>query len=170
MESEIVNKVAKSSLITIDLEELYDSGDRILYDLKNNLYEESILKERDFRAFLKDHDWSEYADKNVAIYCSADAIVPIWAYMLLAVKMEPFAKTIVYGDLNQLNEFLWNKALIKIAPTDYVDKKVVIKGCSKIKVPTSVYVEVTRLLRPVAASIMYGEPCSTVPLYKAPRK
>lgn len=170
MEGEIVNRVAKSPLVTIDLEELYESGDRMLYDLKNNLYQETILRERDFREFLKEHDWSQYAGRHIAINCSADAIIPTWAYMLLTIKLEPYAKSIIYGDLDQLNDFLWNKSLKKIVAADYTDKKVVIKGCSKIKVPTSIYVEVTRLIRPYAASIMYGEPCSTVPLYKAPRK
>ena len=170
MEGEIVNRVAKSPLVTIDLEELYESGDCMLYDLKNNLYQETILRERDFREFLKEHDWSQYAGRHIAINCSADAIIPTWAYMLLTIKLEPYAKSIIYGDLDQLNDFLWNKSLKQIVAADYTDKKVVIKGCSKIKVPTSIYVEVTRLIRPYAASIMYGEPCSTVPLYKAPRK
>lgn len=167
---EIVNKVAQSPLITIDLEDFYVQGDRIPFDLKDNLYEGLILKEKDFRQFLKEHDWSEYKDKHVAIYCSADAIVPTWAYMLLTVKIEPFAKTIVYGDLPQLEEELFKQAIHKINPLDFQDKKVVVKGCSKIQVPTSIYVEITRLLRPFVSSIMYGEPCSTVPVYKVARR
>lgn len=170
VENEIINKVAQSPLITIDLEDFYTDGERVLYDLKNNLYEELILREKDFRQFLKTHDWSIYTGKHIAIHCSADAIVPTWAYMLLTVKLEPFAKTIVFGDLNYLEEELFKGALRNINPADYQDKKIVIKGCSKIQVPISIYVALTRILRPFASSIMYGEPCSTVPIYKAPRK
>ena len=170
MEKEIINRVANSPLITIDLEALYDQGDRVLFDLRHHLFEGIILKERDFREFLKNHDWSQYAGKHIAVYCTEDAIIPTWAYMLLTTKLEPFAKTIVYGDLDRLDDVVWREVIKEIDPANYAGKKVVIKGCSKIKVPTSAYVEVTRLLRPFAASIMYGEPCSTVPLYKAPKK
>lgn len=170
MEREIVNKVAQSPLITIDLEDLYVHGERALYDLKDNLFEGLILKEKDFRSFLKSNDWSTYKDKHVAIYCSADAIIPRWAYMLLTVYLEPYASTIVFGDLSALENELFISAIKKIDLNNYIDKKVVIKGCSKINVPGSAYVELTRLLRPFAASIMYGEPCSTVPIYKQPKK
>lgn len=169
MENEIINRVAQSPLVTIDMEELYDHGDRVLYDLKDNLFEEIILKEKDFRAFLKSHDWAQYQDKHVAIYCSVDAIVPRWAFMLLAVQLEPYAKTIVFGRLEDLENELFRKAIEKINPTDYKDKKVVIKGCGKLEVPIAAYVELTSRLRPFVASIMYGEPCSTVPVYKAKR-
>lgn len=170
MENEIINKVAQSPLVTIDLEDFYVDGERVLYDLKNNLYEELILREKDFRQFLKTHDWSTYQNKHVAIHCSADAIVPTWAYMLLTIKLEPFAKTIVFGDLVQLEEELFKAKLRKINPSDYQGKKIVIKGCSKIQVPISIYVELTRSLKPFVSSIMYGEPCSTVPIYKEPKK
>ncbi len=169
MENEIINRVAQSPLVTIDLEELYDHGDRVLYDLKDNLFEGIILKEKDFRTFLKSHDWSQYRDKHVAVYCSVDAIVPRWAYMLLAVQLEPFAKTIVFGNLEDLGNELFRKAIEKIDPMDFKGKKVVIKGCGKLEVPISAYVELTSRLRPYVASIMYGEPCSTVPVYKAKR-
>ena len=169
MENEIINRVAQSPLVTIDMEELYDHGDRVLYDLKDNLFEGIILKEKDFRTFLKSHDWSQYRDKHVAVYCSVDAIVPRWAYMLLAVQLEPFAKTIVFGNLEGLENELFRKAIEKIDPMDFEGKKVVIKGCGKLEVPISAYVELTSRLRPYVASIMYGEPCSTVPVYKAKR-
>lgn len=170
MEEEIVNKVAQSPLVTIDLEELYDSGERIVYDLKENLYEGIILKEKDFRQFLKSNDWSTYNDKHVAIYCSVDAIIPRWAFMLLASYLAPYVKTLVYGDLSALENVLFINSIHKLDLTIYQDKKVVIKGCGKINVPAGAYVELTKLLRPVASSIMYGEPCSTVPIYKSPRK
>ncbi len=163
---EIINKVATSSLIQIDLESLYPEGERVVYDLKNNLFQELILREKDFRAFLKEHDWTNYQNKHVAITCSVDAIVPTWAYMLLAIHLEPFAKTIIFGTLEALEVELFKKALAKIDLQSYKDAKIVIKGCSKHEVPIAAYVELSKLLRPFAASIMFGEPCSTVPLYK----
>ena len=163
---EIINKVASSSLLQIDLETLYPEGERVIYDLKNNLYEGLMLREKDFRAFLKEHDWKSYENKHVAIICSADAIVPTWAYMLLTTQLEPYAKTIIFGDLEALETELFRQMLSKIDLESYKDAKVVIKGCSKKEVPIAVYVELSRLLRPVVASMMFGEPCSTVPLYK----
>lgn len=162
----IINRVANSGLLTFDLEEYYDTREKVLYDIKGNLFQELILKEKDFREFLKNHDWSVYNDKNVAITCSADAIVPTWAYMLLASKIEPFANMVVFGDLSDLEQALFQKALSKIDWNIFKDAKVVVKGCGKFEVPVFAYVEVTRLLRPLALSIMYGEPCSTVPIYK----
>lgn len=165
-EREIVNRVAQSPLITINLEEFYGKGERVLYDLAENLYEGIILREKDFRQFLKAHDWSQYQDKHVAIHCSADAIVPDWAYMLLAAKLEPFACTIIFGDLDALESELFRNALRDLDPAKFKDKKVVVKGCGDIKIPVSAYTEITRLLRPYVSSLMYGEPCSTVPIYK----
>lgn len=163
---EIINRVANSSLVTIDLEEYYVKGDRVVYDIKDNLFQGLILREKDFRDFVKQHDWTQYKDKLVAITCTADAIVPTWAYMLLATKIEPYAKKVVFGTLEQLEQALFQEAITKINTQEYTDAKIVIKGCGKLPVPTYAYVELTRLLRPVAASIMYGEPCSTVPIYK----
>ena len=165
-EREIINKVALSPIVTIDLEKLYQPGERILYDIKDNLYEGIILREKDFRQFLKLNDWSKYKDKHVAIYCSVDAIIPTWAYMLLSVILEPYARTIVFGDLEDLEAEFFRRAIQKIDPSVYIDKKVVIKGCSKVNVPVSAYVELTKHLKPYVFSIMYGEPCSTVPVYK----
>jgi|SRR5690554_6473744 len=169
MAEEIVNRVAKSGLITLNLEEFYPEGERVLYDIKENLWEGIALKEKDFRAFVKEHDWSQYQDKFVALHCSVDAIVPTWAYMLLATKLEPFAKRVVFGNLDTLETILFEKALQKIKAEDYEDARIVIKGCSDKVVPPSAYVKLTEMLRPYAKVIMYGEPCSTVPLYKKPR-
>ncbi len=165
----ISNRVASSGLITIDLEELYVPGERIVFDVKPWLFEEIILKEKDFRENIKTHDWSAYSGKLVAVTCTADAIVPTWAFMLIAVALQPFAKKIVFGDLNKLEEILFNDQIDLMNPADYKDQKIVIKGCSKIHVPVSTYVALTSVLRPVVKSIMYGEPCSTVPVYKAPK-
>ncbi len=163
---EIINRVSASPLITFDLEELYSRGDRMVFDIKEQLFEGVMLKEKDFRAFIKNHDWSQYKDKNMAIVCSADAIVPTWAYMLLSVALQPLASSIIFGSIAELESHLFNRSLSAIDWQQYKDAKVVIKGCSKVAVPISAYVEVTNRLRPIAASIMYGEACSTVPLYK----
>lgn len=168
MSDEIINKVANSGLITIDLEELYPKGERVLFDIKPLLFHELILKEKDFREFIKQHDWTQYQDKLVAITCTADAIIPTWAYMLVSIALEPFAKKIIFGDLETLEAIAFNEALLSIVYEDYKDKRVVIKGCSSLPVCTNAYVELVRGLKPFAKSIMYGEPCSTVPLYKAP--
>ncbi|SMO60854.1 DUF2480 family protein [Solitalea koreensis] len=161
-----VNKVANSGLISFDLADYYDKGERLLYDMKENLFQGLILREKDFREFVKNHDWTQYKDKNIAIICSADAIVPTWAYMLLCSKLEPFAKCVVFGNLEYLESVLFTNALHKIDIENYRDQRVVVKGCGDIPVPVSAYVEITAKLRPVVKSIMYGEPCSTVPIYK----
>lgn len=166
MEDQLVNKVAQSGIISIDLEEFYPAGERILFDIKDLLFQELILKEKDFREFIKNEDWSKFKDKYVAITCSADAIVPTWAYMLLATQLEPFAKKVVFGNLEVLETALYDEILSKLNPNDYKDARVVIKGCGSLPVPIAAYVELTRILRPHVKSIMYGEPCSTVPLYK----
>jgi hypothetical protein len=163
---EIVNKVAQSGLVSFDLGLYYHQGERVVYDLQQNLFQGLILREKDFRDFIKSHDWSQYQGKNVAIICSADAIVPTWAFMLLATKLEPFANMLVFGDLNDLEDALFKDALNKINLEEFRDQRVVVKGCGDLPVPTSAYVEITRKLRPLVKSIMYGEPCSTVPLYK----
>lgn len=166
---QIVNKVANSSLITFNLEEYYVQGDRILLDIKDQLYQGLILKEKDFRDFIKTHDWSQYQNKFIAITCSADAIVPTWAYMLLAIALQPFAKKIVFGSLQELETILYHEQLAKIDWSKFNNAKVVVKGCSKVDVPIAVYVEATNRLKPLAASLMFGEPCSTVPLFKKSR-
>ena len=166
MENEIINKVSQSGLITIDLEAFYPPGERFVFDIKSLLFQGLILREKEFREFVKQEDWSKYTDKYVALICSADAIVPTWAYMLLATKMEPFVKRVVFGDLETLETVLYTTILGKLNISEYKDARIVIKGCGKLPVPKAAYVEITRILLPVAKSIMYGEPCSTVPLYK----
>ncbi len=169
MENEIENKVANSGLVTIDLEEFYGNAERVLLDVKPLLFQELILKEKDFRDFIKNENWSKYKDKYVAITCTNDAIVPTWAYMLLSLALEPFAKKTIYGNLEQLEVAVFDEALNKIDFSQYKDARIVIKGCSGKPVPTNAFVILTAALKPFAKSIMYGEPCSTVPLYKAPK-
>lgn len=166
IQENIVNKVAQSGLISFDLAELYPRGERVLYDIKDNLFHGLILREKDFREFVKEHDWSSYSAKYVAIICSADAVVPTWAYMLLASKLAPYASSVIFGDLDILETLLFQQALDQLDLEIYRDQRVVIKGCGDIAVPTSAYVQLTSKLTGIVKSIMYGEPCSTVPIYK----
>jgi len=163
---EITNKVALSGIITIDLEEFYPQGERVLVDIKDLLFQGLILREKDFREFIKNEDWTKYKNKYVALICSADAIVPTWAYMLLATQLEPYVKKVVFGNLEILETVLYNETLGNLNLNEYKDARIVIKGCGHLPVPKAAYVEIARLLRPIAKSIMYGEACSTVPLYK----
>lgn len=162
----IVNRVANSQLVTFDLEELYAPGERVLIDIGDLLFQGLVLREKDFREYVRSHDWGQYAGKFVAITCSADAIVPTWAYMLLSVSLQPFAKAVVFGTLPELETQLFRQALEQVDWSQYQDAKVVVKGCSKVNVPVSAYVELANRLRPVASSIMFGEACSNVPLFK----
>ena len=164
--SEIINKIAKSGLITIDLEELYPEGERIFFDLKELLFEGLVLKEKDFREFIAKEDWSKYQNKYVALACSADAIIAPWAYMLLSIQLQPYAKKIVFGSLEDLEKEIFNELIERLDVVQYEDQRIIIKGCSKKSIPWSAYVSLCNKLRPVAKSIMYGEPCSTVPLFK----
>lgn len=168
-EKEIVNRVSLSALVTFDLEEFYQPGERMLLDIKDQLFQGHVLKEKDFRDFVRTHNWPQYQNKFVAITCSADAIVPTWAYMLLATALQPYARLFFFGSLERLEEKIFEETLSKISWAEYSGKKIVVKGCSKICVPVSVYTEVTRRLQPYVSSIMFGEPCSTVPLFKAPK-
>jgi hypothetical protein len=163
---EIINKVAQSGLLEINLEDYYPKGERVVFDMKEQLFQGLILKEKDFREFIKKEDWTKYKDKYVALLCSADAVVPTWAYMLLVTELQPVAKKVVFGNLEMLETVIFMEALSKLNPADFTDKKIFIKGCGRLPVPESAYVEITRILRPIAKSIMYGEACSTVPLYK----
>lgn len=169
MEPLFVNRVASSGLVTLNLEEYIHPGARVVYDIKDNLFHGLMLREKDFREFIKTHDWAQYDGQNVAIICSADAIVPTWAYMLLASKLQSHAHRYVFGSLEALEQSLFEEAIAGLNPADYQDAKLVIKGCGDKPVPTFAYVAIMQRLLPVAASIMYGEPCSTVPLYKKPK-
>ncbi|MEO6948646.1 MAG: DUF2480 family protein [Ginsengibacter sp.] len=166
MDDIIINKVTQSALFTLNLEEYIPKEEIVIFDLKDHLFMELILKEKDYREALKNMDWSTYQDKIVGITCSTDAIIPLWAYMLATTYLEPFAKEIVFGNKETVFNTLLLKNLYKINPSDFAEKRVVVKGCGDIHIPESAYVEVSRILRPVVKSIMYGEPCSTVPIYK----
>jgi hypothetical protein len=168
-EDGIINRVSSSTLLLFDLEEYYHPGERLAFDIKDSLFQGQILKEKDFRSFVKAHDWSVMAGKNVAVWCSVEVIIPTWAYMLLVTAISPYANSVVYGDLNDLEQTLYERAFEGIDWKIFTDSKVVIKGCGKFPVPTFAYVEATRNLLPYASSIMYGEPCSTVPIYKKPK-
>ncbi len=165
----IVNKVAESGLITIDLSTFIpDPASMAAFDMKPFLFMEMILREKDYREALKVHDWSAYADKHVHIHCSADAIVPMWAYMLAASYLQPVAKSIFYGFADDLRMKLLLQNIRESDLTPYAEKRVVIKGCGEEAIPAQAYVAITATLQPVVKSIMYGEPCSTVPVYKKP--
>lgn len=166
IQENIINKVAQSGLVTLDPAQFYPQGERVVYDIKDNLFHGLMLREKDFREFVKEHDWAQYQDKLVAVTCSADAIVPAWAYMLLANRMAPYAKEVVFGDAGVLETVLFIKQIAAMDATQYAGQRLVIKGCGDIPVPVSAYVELTKKLTPVAKSIMFGEPCSTVPIYK----
>jgi len=168
-EGPIINRVANSGLITLNLEEYYPTNQIEQFDLKDHLFKELILKEKDFRATVKEWDWSQYQDKTLLIFCSTDAIIPVWAYMLVAASAGPFASNIYQGSQS---EFLNHHYMQVLAAGDYKQyqgKRIVIKGCSNKPVPPAAYAELTRRLKPFAQSVMYGEPCSTVPIFKRPR-
>lgn len=166
---EFVNRVANSGLVTFNLEDFIHPGERVVYDIKENLFHGLMLREKDFREFIKTHDWTQYDGQNVAIICSADAIVPTWAYMLLASKLQNHAHRYAFGSLEALEQELFQEAIAGVDVEQFRDAKLVVKGCGEKPVPTYAYVAIMQKLLPVAASIMYGEPCSTVPLYKRPK-
>jgi hypothetical protein len=163
---QIVNKVADSGIVTLDLEQFYPKGEIAVFDMKDHLFMGLILKEKDFRATLQNLDWEQYRDKNVAVTCSADAIIPVWAYMLVASYLQPVAREMVFGDEKVLVETIISRNMAGIKAEEYSDKRVVIKGCGEVAIPDAAYMEITAKLRPYAKSIMYGEPCSTVPIFK----
>ena len=166
MDEGIVNRVANSGIITLNLEQYLHPGKRVGIDVKDTLFMGLILKEKDFREWIKNHDWEQYKDANVFIHCSADAIVPTWAYMLIAAKLTGIAHFFLFGNEESLHTALFMQALTAINPEEYNEKRVVIKGCGDLYVTPAAYVEITRLLQPHVKSLMFGEPCSTVPVYK----
>ena len=163
---EIRNKVDESGLITFNLEDHYQVGDRKVFDLKEFLFEGLILREKDYREALKTFDWSVYQDTLVNLECTADAIVPQWAFMLASTYLQPVVKRVVMGTSETLETALYQESLADLDLEQFRDERVIVKGCSKYPVPTSAYVEFVAKLRPIAKSVMYGEACSTVPLFK----
>jgi hypothetical protein len=164
--ADIVNRVAQSKLLTIDLEDYYPEGQRVILDIKDWLYEGIILREKEFRDFVSKHPWEQYQDAYVAMHCSTDAIVPGWAFMLITTKLQPYAKQVVLGDLELLETVLYRSVIDTLDISLFKDKPVIIKGCSNKPVPKNAYIWATQKLQGVAKSVMYGEACSSVPLYK----
>ncbi len=167
MEETFINKVSESGIISLNLEEYYPKDSEIaLFDMKDYLFMGLILKEKDFRESLKNLELTQFAEKIVAVTCSADAVIPMWAYMLVASNLQPIAKEVAFGTAEEIKKIILLKNIAAISPADYDGQRVVIKGCGEIPVGEAAYLQATQLLRPVAKSIMYGEPCSTVPIYK----
>lgn len=170
MSEEIINRVADSKLVTFNLEDYYPPGERILFDLSDWLHEGFVLREKDFREQAKAHDWLQYKDKYVALTCSTDAIVPAWAYMLVTTYLQPYAKKVMTGSLEDLESLLYFEIIEKLDVSNLEDKPVIVKGCSHKPVPRNAYLFLINKLQPVVKSLMYGEACSSVPLYKKPKK
>ncbi len=170
MSSEITNRVANSKLVTFDLEDFYPKGDRVLFDIREWLLEGLVLREKTFREKANEYNWSSHKDAYVALTCSTEAIIPAWAYMLLATYLQPFAKKVVVGDLDTLETILYTEIIQSIDVSQLQDKPVIIKGCSQKPVPENAYLLLIRKLQPIVKSLMYGEACSSVPLYKRPKE
>ncbi len=168
MDETFVNKVADSGIVTLNLEDYYPKEPIAVFDMKDYLFMGLILKEKDFREALKQLDLSQFENKYVALTCTADAVIPMWAYMLAASAIQPVAADIFFGSEEETIRGILAKNISKISAGDFIDKRVVVKGCGELPVTESAYIEITKQLRPVAKSIMYGEPCSTVPVYKKP--
>ncbi len=166
MEGEIINRVTNSKLITIDLEDYYPEGKRILFDIKDWLFEGLVLREKDFREKVNNFDWSQYQKSYVALTCSTDAIIPAWAYMLLVVNLEPFVEKAIIGDLDGIETSIYQDIINQFDTSEFKDKSIIIKGCSIKPVPANAYGMLINKLKPIAKSIMYGEACSSVPLFK----
>ncbi len=166
MSGEIINRVANSKLITLDLEDYYPVGDRMLLDISDWLFEGIILKEKDFRESVKNHDWNRYQDCYVAVTCSTDAIIPSWAYLLISASLAPYAKKFTIGDLDLLENLIFQEIISKIPLAQFENAPVIIKGCSEKSIPNSAFAQLTQRLVPVVSSLMFGEACSSVPLFK----
>ena len=166
MEEEIINRVANSVLVTINLEDYYPKGQRFLFDIKDWLYEGFVLREKEFRDQIASYNWSQYQDSYVALTCSSDAIIPGWAFMLISLQLESFAKKTIIGTLENLETAIYQDVLSTLDVSEFANKPLIIKGCSKKPVPQNAYIMLASKLKPIAKSIMYGEACSSVPLYK----
>jgi len=166
MSEPLINKVAESGLISLDLAQYIPNNDIVVFDIKPYLFMELILKEKDFRASLSTIDWTQFENKIVGIFCSTDAIIPMWANMLIVANLSPFAKAVYFGDENKTRDLVLLEEIQKIDATKFTDQRVVVKGCGDILIGEAAFIAITQKLRPVVKSIMYGEPCSTVPVYK----
>lgn len=166
MSESLINKVSESGLISLDLAQFIPNNEIVGFDIKPFLFMELILKEKDFRSSLAEINWSMYTDKIVGIFCSTDAIIPMWANMLIVANLSPFSKAIYYGDESRTKELVLLDAIQKLDTTIYAEQRVVVKGCGDTPIGESAYIAITQKLRPIVKSIMYGEPCSTVPVYK----
>lgn len=167
---EITNKVKNSGIVTLDLTDFLPKKEIVEVDLEKLLWQGLVLKEKDFRSYIAEEDWTSYKDKIVAVHCSADAIIPTWAYMLIASSLSGHAAEIHYGTKDQAQTKHISRKIAQLNELDYIDSRIVIKGCAEIPNPESLFLELTLKLRPVVTSLMYGEPCSTVPVYKKKRK
>ena len=166
MQKDIVNRVANSKLVTINLEDFYPEGKRVLFDIKDWLFEGLVLREKDFRTHVTKYDWAQFKNQYVALTCSTDAIIPGWAYMLLSIQLVPYVKKVVVGNLDTLETSIYQDIISTMNVATFTDKPVIIKGCSNKPVPQNAYIMLATKLKPVAKSIMYGEACSSVPLFK----
>lgn len=166
MSESFINKVTESGLISLDLAQYIPTNDILVFDIKPYLFMELILKEKDFRASLSAIDWNQFENKIVGIFCSADAIIPMWANMLIVANLSPFAKSVYFGDEQKTRELVLLDEIQKIDAASFIDHRVVVKGCGDTPIGESAFIAITQKLRPVVKSIMYGEPCSTVPVYK----
>ncbi len=166
MSETFINKVAESGLISLDLAQFIPNNEIVVFDIKPFLFMELILKEKDFRSSLNTIEWSQYQDKIVGIFCSTDAIIPMWANMLIVSNLSPFAKSVYFGNESTIRDLVLLEAIQKIDASVFADQRIVVKGCGDMPIGESAYIAITQKLRPVAKSIMYGEPCSTVPVYK----
>ena len=169
MSDEIINRVANSKLVTIDLEDYYPKGERVLFDIKDWLWEGLVLREKDFRLQASKHNWNQYRHCFVALTCTTDAIIPAWAFMLLSTYLEPYATKTVIGNLNTLETSIYQDIISNLNISEFQGKPVIIKGCSNQLIPDNAYIQLTTKLKPIVKSIMYGEACSSVPLYKKPK-
>lgn len=166
MPDEIINRVVNSKLVTINLEDYYPEGKRVLFDIKDWLFEGFVLREKDFRQQVSEYNWSQHQDHYIALTCSTDAIIPAWAFMLLSLHLEPFAKKVVIGNLETLETSIYQDIINTLDVSEFKDKPIIIKGCSKKPVPQNAYIMLANKLKPIVKSVMYGEACSSVPLYK----
>jgi hypothetical protein len=166
MSGEIINRVANSKLITLDLEDYYPAGNRVTIDISDWLFEGIILKEKDFRESVKEHDWSAYQNSYVAVICSTDAIIPSWAYLLISASLTAYAKKFVIGDVDLLENIIFQEVIANIPIDQFEGAPVIIKGCSEKNIPDTAYAQLTQRLVPIVKSLMFGEACSSVPLFK----